>query len=245
MIHFIYDGSFDGLLTCIYEAYHRTEKPEKILFREDDQENLLVQKVYIEQDKVKAEKVYAAIRTKISRNALKNVFYAFLSEQEDAGSLIYRYIQLGFKMGNAIDQHLSDDRVLDMHKIVQKVTKEKHLMLGLVRFRKLGDNLYYAPITPDFQILGLLAPYFAKRMADQNWIIHDTGRNIAAVYNQKEWMITEMILEKSVDIIEEERFYQQLWQQYFKSIAIKNRINPKLQKRYMPRRYWNNLVEKT
>jgi probable DNA metabolism protein len=244
MIHYIYDGSFDGLLTCIYEAYYRKEIPEKILFQEDDQENLLVQKIYIEQDKGKAEKVYRAIGNKISQNALKNVFYTFLSEQEDAGALIYGYIQLGFKMGKAIDQHLSNDRVLDVHKAVQKVTKEKHLMLGLVRFRKLGDNLYYAPITPDYQILGLLAPHFAKRMADQNWIIHDTGRNMAAVYNQKEWMLTEMMLEKSVDIIEEERFYQQLWQQYFKSIAIKNRINPKLQKRYMPRRYWQNLVEK-
>ncbi|MDF2548254.1 MAG: hypothetical protein K0R93_3152 [Anaerosolibacter sp.] len=243
MIHYIYDGSFDGLLTCIYEAYYRKEAPEKILFQEDDQENLLVRKVYIEQDKVKAEKVYAAIGAKISRNALKNVFYAFLSEQEDAGSLIYRYIHLGFKIGKAIDEHLSDDRVLDIYKTVQRVTKEKHLMLGLVRFRKLGENLYYAPITPDYQILGLLAPHFAKRIADQNWIIHDMGRNMAAVYNQKEWMITEMMLEKSVDIIEEERFYQQLWQQYFKSIAIKNRINPKLQKRYMPKRYWSNLVE--
>ncbi|MBB6217526.1 putative DNA metabolism protein [Anaerosolibacter carboniphilus] len=244
MIYYIYDGSFDGLLTCIYEAYYRREKPEKILFREDDQENLLVQKVYIEQDKEKAEKVYTAIRTKISLNALQNVFYTFLSEDEDAGSLIYRYIQLGFKVGKDIDGHLSDERVLDLHKVVQRVTKEKHLMLGLVRFRKVGDNLYYAPITPDNQILGLLAPHFSKRMADQNWIIYDTRRNMAAIYDQKEWILMEMVLERSLEVGEEELFYQQLWQQYFKSIAIKNRMNPKLQKQHMPKRYWKNLVEK-
>jgi probable DNA metabolism protein len=244
MIYYIYDGSFDGLLTCIYEAYYRKETPEKILFREDDQENLLVQKIYIDQDKEKAEKVYAAIRTKISSSALRNVFYTFLSEHEDAGSLIYRYIQLGFKVGKDIDSYLSEDRVLDLHKVVQRVRKEKHLMLGLIRFRKLGENLYYASITPDNNILGLVAPHFSKRMADQNWVIHDTQRNMAAIYDQKEWVLTEMALEHSLDINEEEVFYQQLWQQYFKSIAIKNRINPKLQKRYMPKRYWEHLVEK-
>lgn len=244
MIYYIYDGSFDGLLTCIYESYYRKEDPEKILFQEDGQENLLVQRIYIEQDKEKAEKVYNAIKTKISSHALQNIFYTFLSEKENLGILIYQYVKLGFKMGKSIDGHLSDDRVLNVHKVVQKVTREKHRMLGLVRFKKLKNNLYYASITTDHQIMGLIAPHFAKRMADQNWIIHDLKRNMAAIYDQREWVLTDMVLEKSLNMEEEEKFYQKLWQEYYKSIAIKNRINLKLQKQYMPKRYWKHLVEK-
>ncbi len=244
MIHYIYDGSFDGLLTCIYEAYYSREKPNEILYQENKQENLLVKKVYIQQDQTKAEKVYNAIRMKISQKALKNVFYTFLSEDENAGRLIYKYIQLGFKIGRGIDGHLSDDHVLDLHKAVQKVLKEKHRMLGLLRFQKVRNDLYYASISPDYHILELLSPHFAKRMGDQNWIIHDTKRNLATIYNQKEWILTEMNLLQPITMEKEEEFYQKLWQQYFKSIAIKNRTNPKLQRQYMPKRYWKHLIEK-
>ena len=37
--------------------------------------------------------------------------------------------------------------------------------------------------------------------------------------------------------------FEDLWRNYFKSTTIKERINLKLQKRSMPKRYWNNLTE--
>ncbi|MGL5152900.1 MAG: DUF4130 domain-containing protein, partial [Clostridium sp.] len=37
--------------------------------------------------------------------------------------------------------------------------------------------------------------------------------------------------------------YTDLWKEYFKSVTIKERTNPKLQKRMMPKRYWENLTE--
>jgi probable DNA metabolism protein len=43
---------------------------------------------------------------------------------------------------------------------------------------------------------------------------------------------------------QEEEFYQTLWKQYFKSIAIEGRINPRLQMQHMPKKYWKYLIEK-
>jgi probable DNA metabolism protein len=40
-----------------------------------------------------------------------------------------------------------------------------------------------------------------------------------------------------------EMFYQALWKSYFKNIAIGERKNPRLQRQFIPRRYWKNLVE--
>ncbi|MEA4826461.1 MAG: DUF4130 domain-containing protein, partial [Clostridium sp.] len=37
--------------------------------------------------------------------------------------------------------------------------------------------------------------------------------------------------------------YEELWKSYFKSTTIKDRINPKLQKGHMPKRYWSFLTE--
>ena len=43
---------------------------------------------------------------------------------------------------------------------------------------------------------------------------------------------------------EDEKLFQTLWKNYFKSLTIKERINPKLQRQHMPQRFWKYLVEK-
>jgi probable DNA metabolism protein len=54
----------------------------------------------------------------------------------------------------------------------------------------------------------------------------ESGRAIGAVY----------------DI--DETLYQDLWQQYFKSVNIAARKNTRLHIQHMPRRYWKYLPEK-
>ena len=43
---------------------------------------------------------------------------------------------------------------------------------------------------------------------------------------------------------EDETLFQQMWKVYFKSMTIKERINPKLHRQNMPRRFWRYLTEK-
>lgn len=244
MLHYIYDGSFEGLLTAIYEAYYRRETPDEILSEDSPQQNFLVEKVHIETDEEKARKVYVSIETKISEIVLKNCFYVFISERSDRGTVIYKYLRLGWKIGKSIDQNLKNDLVLTVHKIRQKVSKEVHWMLGLVRFSQLKSGVYYSQIEPDNDIVGLLAPHFAERLSDEYWIIHDVKRNIGVMYNKKEWIIRDLNILEEISFQDGEEDYQKLWKEYFKTIAIKNKINPRLQKQYMPKRYWKHLIEK-
>ncbi|MGE5474426.1 MAG: TIGR03915 family putative DNA repair protein [Ignavibacteriales bacterium] len=241
---YIYDGSFEGLLTAIYEAYYTNEKPDFILLKANYQENLLAKKIVIQADCSKADKVYASIANKISYNALRKVYYVFASEIPEAGTMIYQYLKLGWKMGKEVDLHLSEQKVLDVHTVSKKVSREKDRMLGLIRFRKIKGNIYYAPIEPDYNIVGLIASHFVRRFNDQYFIIHDVRRSIAVVYNKSEWIISEFISNQAVALDNDESNIQNLWKQFFESIAIKDRINPKLQKQYMPKRYWKHLIEK-
>ncbi|MDU5081821.1 TIGR03915 family putative DNA repair protein [uncultured Tissierella sp.] len=244
MLHYIYDGSFDGLLTSIYEAYYRRGDIEDIVPKDSMEENFLVQKVFISTDGEKSRKVYEAIKNKISEEALKRVFYAYLSELPRHGITILKYLQLGFKFGPQVDLNLSNDIILKMDNINYKVGMEKHRMLGLIRFKQLENGILYSSIEPDYNIVGLLAPHFASRMMNENWAIHDVKRGIGVLYNKKEWVIKDIEVTDSLIIKEDEEDYQELWKAYFKSIAIQSRINPKLQKRNMPMRYWKHLVEK-
>jgi probable DNA metabolism protein len=108
----------------------------------------------------------------------------------------------------------------------------------------LQGEIYYAPVEPDHNILCLVAPHFASRLADQNWIIHDLKRGMAVVYNQTEWVITPVDSAELIQYSQEEEVYQALWQRFFEQIAIQHRTNPELQRRLMPARYWRHLVEK-
>lgn len=244
MLVYVYDGSFEGLLTAIYEAYYGSIFPDKIECRENMQFNILDEYKYIGTDAGKSDKVYKSIYKKISVDALKHVYNVFLSEAPEAGTLIYNYLRFGWKAGGKVDLYLTDSRVFKVHEISSRVEFEAHKMLGFVRFRLLEGNIFYAPVRPDNNIIELLAPHFADRLSDQNWIIHDARRDIAALYNKKDWFITEYAVDRLPASGAGENNYQALWKEFFNAIAIPDRNNPRLQRQLMPRRYWRYLTEK-
>ncbi len=243
MLQYIYDGSFNGLLTAIYEIYYRREIPDQLVPTGENYNQLFAVHTTIDTDEIKAGKVYDAIAAKISFRSLRHTYYAYLSEDPDVGMGIYQYLHLGWKLGSKLDFLLSDDRVRRIHRLSRKVGCEHHRLLGLVRFQLLRKDIYYAAIEPDNNIVELLAPHFAGRMSDQNWVIHDVRRDIAAIYNKQEWFAAQFSLQQRLELAEEEDYYQELWQQYHQTIAIKSRINPRLQRQCMPQRYWKHLVE--
>ncbi|NLY37477.1 MAG: DNA metabolism protein [Tissierellia bacterium] len=243
MTRYIYDGSFDGLLTSIYQAYYQKDDIYDIVFEDSQEQNFLFRSTFIVTEEEKAKRVYEAIKMKISKKALKLIFYAYLSEIPGHGIAILEYVRLGFKLGPRVDLHLSNDIVIKINNISNKVAKERHRMTGLARFEELENGIFYCAIEPDYNIVGLLAPHFASRMSNENWIIHDVSRGIKILYNKQEWIVTDIEIKDHLIVKQGEEAYQDLWRTYFKSIAIENKINPKLQKKNMPRRYWKYLVE--
>lgn len=244
MLCYTYDGSFNGLLTAIHEIYYRGEKPREIMPAGSSNMRLFVQQEYIACDEDKAARVYESIDSKISSGALRNAYCAYLSEHTQAGMWIYEYLRLGWKLGPRVDLHLTDERVHRVHQLRRKVKAEQHRLLGLVRFQRYQHNIYYAAIEPDHNVTELLAPHFANRLSDQKWIIHDLGRDLAVIFNGNEWVSTGFTLKQQLELEQDEQYYQRLWKQYYDSIAIASRKNPRLQKQCMPERYWKHLVEK-
>ncbi|MBC8062446.1 MAG: TIGR03915 family putative DNA repair protein [Clostridiaceae bacterium] len=251
--NYLYDGSFYGLLTVVYEIYYSHSIPVDIRLISEtsvSQSSFLATDKLIITDSQKAEKVYNAIFHKISSQSLDNVYYAFLSSIEGKELIIYNYIKLGFKIGNNLESHLYTEEVSALHKIVKKVTKEVMHMTGFIRFT-FNNNFYYANYEPDHNITELLAPHFVDRFADQYFIIHDKLRNIALVYDTEQWVLTtfnktelQNLTPDTKEIVPEDFIcYEKLWQEYFVNIAIKERTNERQQKLYMPKRYWKNMLE--
>lgn len=80
-------------------------------------------------------------------------------------------------------------------------------------------------------------------MSNQNWILHDKGRDLAAVYDGGEWVFTNIDGEDLPSCFNKEKYHQHLWRTYFDSASVPGRENEELQHQYMPRRYWKSLIK--
>ena len=247
---FTYDSSFEGLLTCVFEAYRLRVMPH-IVATADYQEQLFDPPQLIVTDTGKASRVSLKLKA-ISFETFLTVQHCFLSSAPNKENLILKYIQQALIVGKYVNNNYADPAVGAAIDCMRTVTFEAHRFKGFLRFQELADGSWYAACEPDHCILPLLATHCRERFGNQDWFIHDVKRDMLMVYKQGK---TELFTQ--TDLIDErgeprlagklsvhEQAYQALWKTFFKNIAITERKNPKLQRQFMPQKYWKYLVEK-
>lgn len=244
MIDYLYDGSFEGFLTCIYLHYYE-EKAAGIFTESNYQPNMLHSFKSAHTNSTQASTVYDAIAKKISPYDLQRIYKVFLSSSDNKESLLLNYIRFGFKTGSKTSLLHGNPYVSPVEKLERTVSNEIHRLLGLLRFSVLETGLLYAVLEPDHDILEFLAEHFSDRYKNEPFIIHDKRREKALIAHQKQWYITDFDDSMIPRLSDDEKDYRALWQKYFESIAIKERINPRCQKNFMPVRYWKHLTEIT
>lgn len=245
----LYDGSFGSFLSAVFDVYEYKFDDVQIRRRESFKGNIFGLVHETQDNREKAERVYKGLQKKLSEDALKDFYQAFLSEIEGIEDSLLLFARYVFASNAAVEKDFSNEAVLQISQVSRKVWREKHRMEAFVRFKKTGDGLFYSLIEPDYNVLPLIASHFKARYADQCWLIYDGKRGYGIHYDKK--IVTEVKVdfndlsssEASV-YDEKEEIFQQLWQQYFKSVNIIARKNTRLHLHHMPRRYWKHLVEK-
>ncbi|MFW5686916.1 MAG: TIGR03915 family putative DNA repair protein [Halanaerobium sp.] len=242
---YIYDGSYQGLLTALYSAFKKREAPVKIINQSEFRNDLFYQKRKIETAREKAEFFSEQIKDHISAQALNNIFHCYLSEADKRELFIFRYLFTGFKVGKKVDEFLTKDYIRQVHDLAHRVRHESHRLKGLIRLQESAGGKYYAAVEPDYKTLILLAPHFKNRFTTMDWIIHDKKREEAVIYSaaEKEWLLIELEKEFEPELTEREEEVQNLWQAFFSAVSIKNRRNRKVQQQFMPKKYWKHLIE--
>lgn len=240
---FLYDGSFDGLLTIVFDCFCKKIIPNNVKSEETYQSSLLDKIVYTETDSEKASRIINGIYNSISYHAFYNSYMAYLSNSEVKEINILKFLYHGFLVGPKIDNMLTVDYVFKVNELKRIVGLEAHRLKGLVRFISVSDNSFYSCIHPDNNVVEEVGKHFVARLNGQNFIIVDKNRNIAFVYDTNEYHILDVTNLQIPEISEEEKLYQDLWKTFWKTIAIKERTNPRLQAAFMPRRYWKDLTE--
>ncbi len=238
---FVYDGSFDGFLCCVYEYYYSSFNPVEIIC-EDDIHASLFQLVTITTDTFKSDKVKKAIEEKISVYSLRFVRECLLCYGKEKEIHMLRYIVKGFKKGAQVHRLAGDDDVSWLLKAHNHLKREKHLYLGIARFYKANDA-YISVITPKNRLLPLMAYHFTQRFANQNFMIYDATNKEALLYYEKQAAIVKADNVQLPEIADEELAVQKLWKLFYDTIAIKERYNPRCRMNFMPKRTWDLLPE--
>ncbi|MFI8377401.1 TIGR03915 family putative DNA repair protein [Leeuwenhoekiella sp. NPDC079379] len=240
----VYDGSFEGMLTAIFQVYEERLSEVIIVDTTHFEPDFFSETVEIYTDETKASRVWEGLRQFKSFQQL--VYWSFLSEQEGRERYILAAIQYVLKTKNEND--FGHPAVLMLAQLTKKVGREKHRMEAFVRFKRTADDLYASIISPDFNVLPLIARHFKNRYADQQFLIFDSKRDFGLFYdlNKIEFVSFDFKSKEEFKeaMHEEENQYDLLWQNYFTSTTIRSRINLKLHTQHVPKRYWKYLNEK-
>ena len=252
---FIYDGSYEGLLSCIFLIFKERRAPIVITSYFNFQPSLLDTATQVATSEPWAARVIKGIDSRTQSQASALIYKIFLSELPSCEILIYQIVKAIIQKGDAsILENFANPAILQASQIAKMIHREVHRMHAFVRFQKRQDGLFCAAINPDFNVLPLIGDHFERRYADQSWLIFDAGRHYGLYYNQSKTVFVSLgdqIFAINDNMIhsddlqdDQENKYQLLWKNYFQAVNIKERNNTKLHLRHMPRRYWKYLTEK-
>lgn len=247
-----YDSTFEGFLTVVFEVFEFKYSNPKIIKNNDVQQNMFAQPIEIITDNTKADRVIKKLKEQIEADGVRNLIYSFLSEKEGIEDILFNVINYAVENpGKNIMKDFSNDTVLQISQLTKSVGREKHRMEAFIRFELLKDDIYFAKIDPDFDVLTLIIRHFKNRYQDQKWLIYDLRRKYGVYYDLNTIEIITMDLDikslgdKGSQVFSEAEIeYQKLWAEYFDHTNIKERKNKKPHLQHVPKRYWKYLTEK-
>ena len=229
-----YDGSFNGLLCCIFDSYTRRETPVSI--RTAEQGQLSLEPVHtVETVASHAKRITKSLQARTPR-ALPLIQKAYLTCLPDKELYIYRLVQKLYREGPSFLKNPTDPVVYPLHTAVRHLAGELEKLRGFIRFSEF-DGIYAAEIEPKNRVLPALRSHFCSRFADQPFLIYDRTHREILLYANGRWKISPLDSFTMARPGKTEAAYRKLWKTFYDTIAIRERNNPRCQRTHLPLRY--------
>ena len=255
MTIYTFDGTMNGLLSAVFDAFYLKEQPEQLL-TEGEALPLFCERTYaVATSEEKAQRVWTGLEEQLPREAVKLISVSWLSELKELNTPLFHYVCKVFRQGD-ISHNFADPDVLTVTNIARRVLHEQLRMKQFIRFQKAKDGTYLAVVSPDHNVLPIIIDHFQDRFNDQPWLIYDAHRHYGYYYDggtvthvtfedeaAMPFDLSNGKLDASV-LSTDDQLLQNLWRTYFKAICIRERMNPRKQRQDMPRRYWKYMTEK-
>jgi probable DNA metabolism protein len=247
----VYDSTFTGLMTAIFECYERKLFAVRIV-NSEQAIDAFAMSMQVVSDAGKANRVLKGLVARTSPQVAENVYACFLSEDEMREDILLLFCRYVFASKTDVSRDFSHEAVLQVEKISKKVYREKHRLEAFVTFARMDDDLYFSEVEPQYNVLPLVGNHFKERHADQDWLMYDKKRAYGIYFDKTAKVINEIVLNFTDNpsnrqremFHAEEKIYQQVWKDYFQHVNIPARKNLKVHIRHVPIRYWKHLTEK-
>jgi probable DNA metabolism protein len=146
-----------------------------------------------------------------------------------------------------MNEFLSDDTFRNL-RTAYRAGREIDRIKGFLRFSPNAAGLWIARCAPDHDILPALAEHFTARFGEEPWAIIDEARKLVLL-RQKGEGARLLPFDPAHPLLAEKTEkgagdpWEDLWKNYHRSVNNESRANPKLQKQFLPSRYWKYLPE--
>lgn len=237
---YYYDGSFDGLLSCIFDSYAYKELPVAI-YREEDGIPTLFAARTVPTNLQHARRVLRKVSA-CSPAALELLHKGFLTCLPEKEVCLYRVVAKLLREGPGFLRNLSDETLHPLAAAVRHLEGEAHLLKGFVRFSDFGGVLG-GEIEPKNRVLPLLRAHFCARYQGESFFLYDRTHREALFYAGGKAVIRSLEDFRMAPPNEAEARYRTLWKRFYDTIAIRERENPRCRMTNMPKRYWGAMTE--
>ncbi len=241
---YLYDGSFEGFLSAVFDAwYNHKDYFENIKAIQNTEPAFTDKNIQVQTDSDKVVKVQKWMQNQLLEGTEFRIYEYFLSGDEDRERRIYFYLRACNRLGKWVDSYLMDRDVADFLKAEKRFHKELDRMYQFTRFRLLAENVLFAEIGPDYNVLAGLGSFFLDRMPGQRFIIYDSKRKKAVLSNGTELAMFDSFCVESLNEMNSGDNFETLWKGYLKALTIEERRNYKLQRQMLPMKYRRYMTE--
>lgn len=245
-VAYCHDGSLEGLLSAVFEAYARREDPQDIAPEGALQMRLGQSVRFIETDQSRAERVRKGIVRACGKAGFAKVAQASLADSPQAGTTVYRFVRRAMAQAASGKNALAETAhpaVEPLLGLARAVANERHRLLQFLRFEHLENDLWFARCNPRASVVPLVMDWFSGRFNTQPFVIFDETHRLAGVYGGREWHLAKTEDVSPPALAQEERLMQLAWKRFYDTVAIEARYNPELRRQFMPKRFWKHLTE--
>ena len=235
---YLYDGSFDGFLCCVFESYTRKEVLTAIY---SDEDFSLFTTRMVNTDPAHARRVYRSL-VKISYQAADVIQRGFLTCMPEREMHLYRLIRRLYQEGASLMRRFSDPDCYPVFTAIRHLNGEAHLLKGFVCFSEFSGVLG-AEIEPKNRVLPLLRGHFCSRYQNESFFIYDRTHREALFYADGKAQILPVEHFQMAQPDKVEASFRLLWKRFYDTIAIRERENPVCRRTQMPKRYWGTMTE--
>lgn len=245
------EDSPEGIFSAVYSIWEWKLNRENIgiIAGEIDNYELFAEYLDVKTDFERAMKVARTISNRFGNEAYNQIIQAACANDSTKSDAIFRTIEKGLRLKNPqyIMRDLGDINICRVFELDRAVNFEKLHLYGFVRFTELYNGILCSIIEPKHNQLTVIAPHFADRFPNENWIIYDKKRKYAVVNKAYSGYGAvkgdELNLDMLTNISEREEEFQKLWCSFFKTIAIEERNSKHRQRQMLPLRFRENMIE--